>query len=654
MKYNIVIIFTIGFLSIATSQTDSTFSFDKYSVTNGDLLTNKYVNDTIADALVIYEYGKTFVDEKTFDLTFEFKQKLKILTANGLDKANITINLYNDGNQKERVKDIIATTYNLENGVTNTSKLDMNNVFEEKYNKNYTLVKFALPNVKAGTVITYSYKKTSPFMFKYQPWYFQDNIPKLHSEYNTSIPANYEYNIKLVGAQKLEVNTSKLLKQCLSTNLGIADCIVSSYVMRNIPAFIDEKFMTTRDNYLSRIEYELKIFKGFDGGVKNYTKTWGIVDKELKKEPSIGKQLKKGNLVKELLNVHIIEEKNKLTKAEAILTYVQNNYIWNEKNNIFKDVSIKDLIKSKIGNTAQINLLLYNLLKENGIDVIPIILSTRNNGLPTKIYPVISDFNYILIQATIENKTYLLDATNKYAEFGQIPYRCLNQYGRLLDFKNGSKWIDIEAAQASTNLNIIELDLLENSIIKGKFTRLSKGYPALSLKSDYFKNPKTYLSNYRNEYPELDIVEHNVLTEKKNVTTFKEEFNLELNAEVIGDKTYINPFLFVFFDENPFNLQDRTYPIDFGYQDAYQYSVKIKLNGKYNIVELPKETTKQLPENSGKLIFNIIENNGDIIVYFKYDFKKPIYHAEYYTFLKSYLKTIVNIEKNTLIVLKKK
>ena len=51
-------------------------------------------------------------------------------------------------------------------------------------------------------------------------------------------------------------------------------------------------------------------------------------------------------------------------------------------------------------------------------------------------FPVISDFNYLIVQATIDDKTYLLDATDNYLSFGEIPFRCLNSYGRLMDFKN--------------------------------------------------------------------------------------------------------------------------------------------------------------------------------------------------------------------------
>src|SRR5690606_14567571 len=104
------------------------------------------------------------------------------------------------------------------------------------------------------------------------------------------------------------------------------------------------------------------------------------------------------------------------------------------------------------GNVSSINILLHNLLEETGIDVKPVLLSTRNNGFATKIFPVISEFNYLIVHANINNETFFLDATDKYLSFGEIPFRCLNQYGRLLDFKNGSDWIDIAPKNMSQSL----------------------------------------------------------------------------------------------------------------------------------------------------------------------------------------------------------
>jgi hypothetical protein len=649
---NYFILFCLIFSNVVFSQ--GSFNSESITVTNGDLTTNIIVQDSSATALVIHEFGKSYVDRNTFDLTTEIKRKVKILTKDGLDRANISVYLYKDGRTKQRVKDISATAYNLEGENINTTVLQEESIFREEYNENYTIVKFIVPNVKVGTVITYSYTETSPYMFKYYPWSFQSDIPKLYSEYNTSIPANYDYNIKLMGSQALDINESKLGPKCLVVNKGNANCINSVYVMKNIPAFTDEKFMTTRDNYLSRIEYELKTFKSFDDGVRNYTKTWDIVDKELKTENSIGRQLNKGNVVKDLLGKDITSIKNKLEKAKAIVNYVKSNFVWNERYNLFKETSIKDLVNERSGNANQINLLLYNLLNENNIEVSPIILSTRENGLPTKIYPVLTDFNYILINAKIDGKNYLLDATDKYLSFGQIPFSCLNQYGRLLDFKNGSTWVDIAPDKSSTKLYKTELNVEPGAFLKGRVETTLKGYPALAQKKKYFVNSSDYVKNIQDKVTNIKILNHEVSTKDIASEEFNESFDIELRPETIGDVVYVNPFLFTFFDENPFKLQERTYPIDFGYKDVYQHSIKINLNNNYEVLELPEEITKQLPNNTGQLVFKVLSEEDAIIIYFKYDFKEAVYNSQYYKYLKYYMSVVLDIEKNTLIVLKEK
>jgi hypothetical protein len=317
-------------------------------------------------------------------------------------------------------------------------------------------------------------------MFKYKGWWFQDEIPTLYSEYRTSIPAIYDYNIKLVGGKKLSINEHELERYCLiAFNGGSCDCTNSIYAMENIPAFIEEDYMTSKKNYLARIEYELKTYKGFDGTIKNYTKTWKYTDKDFKTNGDIGKQLRKKVDAEKILSTEITNQQDTLKKAQAIFKHVQDNYVWNEEYRIFKDVSVKDLIKNKSGNVSSINILLHNLLKESGINVNSVLLSTRGNGFPTKIYPVISDFNYLIVQATINNKTYLLDATDIYLSFGNLPFRCLNGYGRLMDFNNGSKWIDIVPNIASTVQYKAELSIDENENITGIINSKTTGYRAL-------------------------------------------------------------------------------------------------------------------------------------------------------------------------------
>ncbi|WP_100615954.1 DUF3857 domain-containing protein [Confluentibacter citreus] len=649
-KFFLFFTFTLSALGFSQENYDS----ENYRATLDDIKSRTFKRDTTANALVIYERGNSYVDKNEFNLKTDVQHKIKILNRKGFDNANITIPLYNNERNSEKVDKIIATIYNLINGEVVKTNLEAKDIFTEKYDENHTLVKFTMPNIQEGSVITYSYTLTSPFMFNYKGWNFQSSIPKLHSEYAASIPGNWNYHIKLVGGLELFINESKIEKRCLEVpNGGSADCSNSLYVMKNIPAFIEEDYMTHKTNYLARVEYELQTFTDFQGIKNDYAKTWETVDKELEKDQNIGRQLSRFVEADELLSSTILNEPDALKKAMAVYNYVQENYTWNEEYHIFKDVSVKDIIKDKSGNVSEINILLHNLLEGTGIQVKPVLLSTRNNGFATKIFPVISEFNYLIVQATIDNKTYLLDATDSYLSFGELPFRCLNLYGRLLDFKKGSNWIDIAPKNVSQYLYNATLNFNENDKLVGSISGKSTGYHSLNFKKSYYPNKEAYVNGLENNYPSIEITNHEITTEGKTSPDFSESYNISLETETIGDNLYLNPFLVKFFSENPFKLQERTYPIDFGYKDSYFYMLNINLGDKYAVLELPKDFIVALPNNTGMVALSSKTLGQTASLTLRIDFKEALYAPEYYPYLKEFMTKIVDIQKNATIVIKK-
>ena len=158
---------------------------------------------------------------------------------------------------------------------------------------------------------------------------------------------------------------------------------------------------------------------------------------------NIGWQLKKVSFFEDNLPQEIKLLTTDLEKAKAVYSFIQNHFTWNKKYSIFKNVKVKDAYENKIGNVGEINISLINALKAAGLKAELVLVSTRENGFATKIYPVISDFNYVIAKVNIDQKFYLLDATGKLAPFGLLPFRCLNSYGRVMDFENDSYWIDI-------------------------------------------------------------------------------------------------------------------------------------------------------------------------------------------------------------------
>lgn len=651
MKYTtliLLLIFSIKGLS------QENYNSESYRVTLGDIEGKTFSKDSTANALIVYEEGKSYIHKSDYDLITEAKHKVKILNKEGFDNATIEIHLYNDKTRYQRIDNILATTYNKIGDEVVKTKLEEKNIFKEKYDENHTLIKFTLPNIKEGSIFTYSYTIISPFTSSYPGWHFQGDIPKLYSEYNPSIPGNWEYNIKLVGGQKLAINESEVEKNCLTVfNGGTSHCFNAKYAMKDIPAFIEEDYMTSKSNYLIRVDYDLKTFRGFDGLVKDYTKSWKTVDKELKTHAKIGKQLNKSTQLKDFPNLSLINGDDSLKKAKTIYEFIQNNYAWDEEYSIFRKTSIKDLINTKSGNIASINILLHNLLKESGVNVKPILLSTRGNGFPTKIFPVIYDFNYLIIQATINDKTYLLDATDKFLNFGEIPFKCLNEYGRLLDFKNGSDWIELKPNKNSNTFYQAKLHFDDNGVLIGNIKSKRTGYHALSKRKSYFKNKSSYLDKLENTFPYIEISDFEVTSEGATSEDYKENYNIEYNFDEAGNNIYLNPFFVNFFSENPFKLQQRTYPIDFGYKDTYFYMFKLEIGENYKVIEMPKNLNLSLPNDAGQILFSANQLANTLNLTLKINFKKSKYDAEYYPFLKEFMNKIVNIQNNSIILLEK-
>ncbi|WP_178988100.1 DUF3857 domain-containing protein [Winogradskyella schleiferi] len=618
-------------------------------VYKSDLKHTSYPKDSTANALVIYDYGNSFIDGETFKLRVQVEQKIKILRTEGIKRGAYEVKLYKGKSSEEKIKNIKGTTYNLENDEIVKTELTKDAIFEEE-NEKYTLVKFVLPNVKVGSVITISYETQSRFITKFQPWYFQSTDPVLYSEYNTSIPGNYEYHIKLVGSIPLDTHDTSLEKHCIEGGNGSsADCSISKYIMKDIPAYKPEDFTTTALNYMSRVEYELSVFRGFDGRIDKLTKSWEDVDKELKTDADFGRQISKKGLVKNILPESISSMNADLNKAIAIYQFVLDNYKWNGKSERY-DVSVKTLVKEKVGSVFEINLLLQNLLTIEGFEVFPVLVSTRANGLATKIFPVLTDFNYVILKTSIDGKDYFLDATEPYLSFGEIPFRTLNQYGRLIGFEDGSYWEDINVDNFSTRGHRVAITSFNDDKLSGAVESSFTGYHSHKPKQQYDENSEVYFEKKINAHSDIIIDNHEVKDYDKSKSSFKESMDIAIEPEFIGNKIYLNPFIIKFFDENPFRLQERSYPIDFGYKDIYIYTMKIDLDEDLKILEIPSTLNYSLPNASGNLIFNVENVNNQLMIYFKVKFNSAIYSSELYPYLKEFMSKLVELQNNTVIV----
>src|ERR1700680_502675 len=135
-----------------TAQDKLDIKFGQITPSDFDLSKHKF--DSGASAIVIADLGNTsFVGNNKGDFSLLFKRvkRIKILNRNGFDAAESEIMVYNAGENEERLNDLKAFTYNLENGQVVQTKLDDKSIFTDKIDKYHSLKKFTMPAVKEGS-----------------------------------------------------------------------------------------------------------------------------------------------------------------------------------------------------------------------------------------------------------------------------------------------------------------------------------------------------------------------------------------------------------------------------------------------------------------------------------------------------------------------
>lgn len=608
-----------------------------------------YEKDSTAAAVVLYEHANVYLDPDNEHKTrTDYYFRIKILDKTAFEESNIEINLF----KKKRALAIKAITYNLSDiGTKVQTTLSKDKIFKIEESKNWTSHKFTMPNIKVGSVIEYSYSILSPYL-GINDWYFQSNIPKIKSELDAAVLGNYLYNVRIIGSLRLTKDNPSIKKNCVAiSGLGRGDCAIYSYGMKDIPAFKEEDYMLSKKNYISRLSFDLKTYSSPRGIIEKYTTTWKQADKKLKKI-FFNNQTSKKSFFKKNIPESILTIENKLERAENIYKHIQNHYTWNEKYWNNEDAKVKQAYNNKTGSAGEINLSLYNALNIADIKTDLVILSTRNHGLPTTLYPIIFDFNYVIIKVVIDEKEYYLDATDKYLPFGQVPFRVLNGQARVINYKKESNWIKLKPKIKSSKKITAQLVLNDEGDITGNLLINRQGYPAQSQRKKLRKlGDDNFIDEFEGDNPDIEVEDYQVKYKDNLDKQLHEIFKINvLLDDDLNDKIRINPFFFDRLQENPFKLKERNYPVDFGYTKRNNFLVNLKIPDNYKVTQVPKNIAISLPNKGGTFILKVALKENIVNIYSRLNLTRSYFTSEEYFALKEFFKQIVIAENSYLTI----
>ncbi|MCX2574271.1 DUF3857 domain-containing protein [Pedobacter sandarakinus] len=648
----------ISFCLLTISVSAQNFDFGK--ITYDDMEFDRKKIDSNANAIVLKEFGTTSIqiDDASgkLEVVHDYHVKIKIYNKEGFESANVIIPTYKDNTREELIIDIRASTFNYVGGKFVESQMDKKAVFSENRSKYTQLTKFTLPNLKEGSIIEYSYRLKSPRIFNFKTWEFQSAIPKLSSEYLVYIPGIYNYNVSLRGYQKLTDQKVELSRECLRINGAVIDCSKISYLMKNIPAFIEEDNMTAPSNFKSAIYFELSDFTNPNGGKTSYTKTWKDVDFELTSDKSFGGQMKRKDIYTSLLPSIIKNASGELEKAQAIYNYVRKQIKWNDYYGVFSEDNIKKALENRSGSVADINLNLIAALSAANLDAEAVILSTRENGNINKLYPVISNFNYVVAKVNIGDKSYLLDASEPLLPFGLLPLRCINDQGRVINLKKASYWIDMKASQKAITSYVLLGKLTNEGKIVGTLTTHTQGYAAYNKRKEINRSGSVdeFVEKLDERLPRIKILKHQIenVDSIENILTEKYEVEFTVNEGLNNKAFYMSPFFINSVSKNPFNLNDRAYPVDLGAASDERIIINIELPDKYELSEKPKDLAVGLPNNGGKYLLKTGLDGNMLSLSQVLQLNNAIYQPEEYLYLKEFYSKIIQNQKSEYLLKK--
>jgi hypothetical protein len=660
MKRILPLLLTCIVLTIAANAQD--FPYGTFS--QEELKMKTYVNDTSAHALVLREYGTATIQVTNADeirLVYTYHVKIKIFDNEGVYRANVALPIYSDGDQNyEKIEDIKGVTTSIDgDGQVKKTELNSDKIFTIKDDKHFSTVKFAMPGIRSGCIVEYKYTMETPYIQNFHSWLFQAEIPKVYSEYEIHIPAFWNYNASIRGSLKLAKTVADVEKGCFTLRGATCDCSHFIYAMKDIPALIEEDYMTSPRNFLAGIYFEMSDYTNIENGANiKLAKEWKDVDYEFKHADYFGSQLKRKGLLADKIAPVIAGKTDSLEKAKAVYAYIQKNMKWNGNNDYGSVDGIRQALNNHSGNAGDINLALAAALYAAGFSPDAVMLSTREHGLINRLYPAVGEFDYVIAKVDIGGKSYLLDATDPELSFGMLPLRCLNDQGRAMSLDKPSYWVDLETKQKENNTYLLDLTLQPDGKMKGSMTHYSLGYAAYLKRKEIkkFNSVDEYVESLDEKDSKFKILSSEVTNLDSLDLPVSEKYEIEIDEfkDMDRDKLGFNPFILDWRTTNPFKLAERSYPVDWGMPSMDMFTLTMHLPAEYVVDTPPQTISIALPNKGGSFVtlFETADNNTFTFSHVV-QFSKSTYSPEEYPYLKELYNRIILSEKEKIIFKKK-
>ncbi len=574
--------------------------------------------DSAADAIILFEKCEVQqYSNGTSDI--KIHRRLKFFSRNAYrDWGSVHVT-----GLKSSITKVRAATYSLDGGRIKKTELTEDQVFKTKEGKRFETTTFTFPNLSEGAVAEFSYTLKSNY-WDLPAWSFQDYIPVVWSEYIVK-SFLFLYNSDVRGVLPVDETHDRFSHR---------------WTMKDIPAFKPESLMPHSGIYLASIRFWRR------------DRTWEDICRRVYDDESFGGVLKFPRNLKAKAQEITAGITDPSQKVKAISNYMKNAVSWDGTKDYMAN-EVWAIFDKKTGTSGDINLIFGSLLRQAGLDVDMVLLSTHDHGLVLEQFPSYNQFDYVICRVRIGNTVLLLDATEKDLPYNVLPQRCLNYDGLVVN-EFGPEWVKIvPQAKVKESVNA-QFVLSETGSLKGDVKIIRDGYSAFTVREQYKREGKEeYVKSFQKNKSWL-IQKSEILNIESVDMPVRENYEIEINdaANLNGDLLYVDPIVMLRELQNPFQSEKRDYPVDLTVPSERVYVATIDIPAGFRVDEIPATKSFKLPNNDASCVFSYSQSGNKLIMSFNLKRTKSLFFPNEYPALREFYGLIV-AKMSEQIVLKK-
>ncbi|PQB03659.1 transglutaminase domain-containing protein [Aureitalea marina] len=554
----------------------------------------------------------------------EVQERIKIYNKDAFDYATVHVP-YPDATKLK------ASTYNLVNNEIVATNLDDDLVFTDEVVKGVDLKKFTFPDVKAGSVLEYTYRSPN------------GTTSNINLQYGIPIK---DLEVKVTNKMQIGFEVIQNPRAFLLMNRK-EEGKSTYFTAQNVQPLKSESYVYDMDLYRSFLKINLTAV-----GTYMDVSDWRSLAGSIASDRGFTRHITARQLSKEEISAILDGETDPVKKAEKIYWYVKNNTAWNDSYDVFPEQSGKQLLKGEEGTMADINALLISALRDADLEAQPVLLSTRLNGIPLS--PSVEAFNAMVAGVQIGEQVRLYDAAVSRSTVNYLDLGLVNWKGMYVDLDDRVfKWVEIPLPSRTARTVMGQIEIQDDGLLTGQVQERNSGYLSVGLRDEWendgVADQVDRLSFNANDAEIFDIT---AKSDNPEITDQRFSFEWEEGVEEVGGKLYVDPLLFYTLNSNPFTAETRQFPIDFGFAQKQQITMTMKIPEGYQVESVPEPLQAVLPEKMGSYVFQVTPKGQQVVVRAIFKIDQPLVSFDRYELIKEFFRVRVAKETEKIVLSK--